>query len=67
VNRAKPDHPDLFAIVDRLRADPRGQFPTILACRPFLTLEHLTWDPLTSRLLSTATRMTHTLRFPTLA
>src|SRR5262249_48883699 len=27
VNRLKPDHPDLFAVVDRLRADPARPLP----------------------------------------
>ncbi len=34
VNRAKPDHPDLFAIVDRLRADPGRALPNNVGVPP---------------------------------
>jgi hypothetical protein len=34
VNRAKPDHPDLFAIVDRLRADSRRDLPNSVGVPP---------------------------------
>jgi hypothetical protein len=34
VNRLKPDHPDLFAIVDRLRADPSRALPNNIGVPP---------------------------------
>src|SRR5262245_59183253 len=34
VNRAKPDHPDLFAVVDRLRADPSRALPNNVGVPP---------------------------------
>jgi hypothetical protein len=34
VNRAKPDHPDLFAIVDRLRTDPSRPIPNNIGVPP---------------------------------
>src|SRR5436309_7057667 len=34
VNRAKPDHPDLFALVDRLRTDPSRPLPNNLGVPP---------------------------------
>src|SRR5439155_22049325 len=34
VNRARPDHPDLFAIVDRLRADPARTIPNNVGVPP---------------------------------
>ena len=34
VNRLKPDHPDLFAIVDRLRADPSRPLPNNVGVPP---------------------------------
>src|SRR5262245_25493184 len=34
VNRLKPDHPDLFAIVDRLRADPSRPLPNNIGVPP---------------------------------
>jgi hypothetical protein len=34
VNRAKPDHPDLFAIVDGLRADPTRPLPNNVGIPP---------------------------------
>jgi hypothetical protein len=34
VNRLKPDHPDLFAIVDRLRADPGRPLPNNVGVPP---------------------------------
>jgi hypothetical protein len=34
VNRSKPDHPDLFAIVDRLRADPSRTIPNNVGVPP---------------------------------
>src|SRR5437870_3206308 len=34
VNRSKPDHPDLFAIVDRLRADPTRVLPNNIGVPP---------------------------------
>ena len=34
VNRPKPDHPDLFAIVDRLRADPSRALPNNVGVPP---------------------------------
>jgi hypothetical protein len=34
VNRAKPDHPDLFAIVDQLRADPSRVMPNNIGVPP---------------------------------
>src|SRR5689334_13154270 len=34
VNRAKPDHPDLFAVADRLRADPSRQLPNNVGVPP---------------------------------
>src|SRR5437868_6084825 len=34
VNRARPDHPDLFAVVDRLRADPSRPLPNNIAVPP---------------------------------
>jgi hypothetical protein len=34
VNRLKPDHPDLFAIVDRLRADPSRALPNNVGVPP---------------------------------
>src|SRR5947209_16605089 len=34
VNRLKPDHPDLFAIVDRLRADPARAIPNNVCLPP---------------------------------
>ncbi len=34
VNRAKPDHPDLFAIVDRLRTDPSRTLPNNVGVPP---------------------------------
>jgi hypothetical protein len=34
VNRAKPDHPDLFAIVDGLRADPSRAIPNNVGLPP---------------------------------
>src|SRR5262249_40008932 len=34
VNRPRPDHPDLFAIVDRLRADPARAPPTHVGLPP---------------------------------
>src|SRR5438552_2505761 len=34
VNRLKPDHPDLFAVVDRLRADPARALPNNVGVPP---------------------------------
>jgi hypothetical protein len=34
VNRLKPDHPDLFAVVDRLRADPSRPLPNNVGVPP---------------------------------
>jgi uncharacterized protein (DUF1501 family) len=34
VNRLKPDHPDLFAVVDRLRADPSRALPNNVGVPP---------------------------------
>jgi hypothetical protein len=34
VNRLKPDHPDLFAIVDRIRADPARAIPNNVGVPP---------------------------------
>ena len=34
VNRLKPDHPDLFAVVDRLRADPARPLPNNVGVPP---------------------------------
>jgi hypothetical protein len=34
VNRAKPEHPDLFAVVDRLRADPSRALPNNVGVPP---------------------------------
>src|SRR5438132_486679 len=34
VNRARPDHPDLFAIVDQLRADPARAIPNNVGVPP---------------------------------
>ena len=34
VNRARPDHPDLFAVVDRLRADPSRPLPNNIGVPP---------------------------------
>jgi hypothetical protein len=34
VNRSKPDHPDLFAIVDRLRSDPSRVLPNNVGVPP---------------------------------
>jgi hypothetical protein len=34
VNRARPDHPDLFAVVDRLRADPSRVLPNNVGVPP---------------------------------
>jgi uncharacterized protein (DUF1501 family) len=34
VNRAKPDHPDLFAIMDKLRADPSRALPNNVGVPP---------------------------------
>jgi hypothetical protein len=34
VNRARPDHPDLFAVVDRLRADPSRAIPNNVGVPP---------------------------------
>src|SRR5205823_1344192 len=34
VNRAKPDHPDLFAVVDALRADPASPLPNNVGVPP---------------------------------
>src|ERR1043166_8535893 len=34
VNRLRPDHPDLFAIVDQLRADPRRAIPNNIGVPP---------------------------------
>src|SRR5262245_59656261 len=34
VNRARPDHPDLFAVVDRLRADPTRELPNNVGVPP---------------------------------
>jgi hypothetical protein len=34
VNRLKPDHPDLFAVVDRLRADPTRPLPNNVGVPP---------------------------------
>jgi hypothetical protein len=34
VNRLKPDHPDLFAVVDRLRADPGRPLPNNVGVPP---------------------------------
>src|SRR5437764_4061958 len=34
VNRLKPDHPDLFAVVDRLRADPARAIPNNVGVPP---------------------------------
>src|SRR5204862_4456259 len=34
VNRLKPDHPDLFAIVDQLRADPARALPNNVGVPP---------------------------------
>lgn len=34
VNRLKPDHPDLFAVVDRLRADPSRAIPNNVGVPP---------------------------------
>src|SRR5439155_10074168 len=34
VNRLKPEHPDLFAVVDRLRADPRRPLPNNVGVPP---------------------------------
>ncbi len=34
VNRLKPDHPDLFAVVDRLRADPARVLPNNVGVPP---------------------------------
>src|SRR5262249_52676993 len=38
VNRPKPDHPDLFAVVDRLRADPSRALPNNVGVPPILYL-----------------------------
>src|SRR5207244_7952558 len=34
VNRARPDHPDLFAVMDRLRADPSRALPNSIGVPP---------------------------------
>lgn len=43
VNRAKPDHPDLFAIADRLRSDPSRAIPNNVGVPPipYLGAEYL--------------------------